>query len=254
MGIFLNAAKTPARHITIQEPPSGPIPGSRTGLQGGPIPARKVYIHKGTLQKVWEAINPPAITAFSVAPATIDLDTRPTGNLTFSLAVTGTAGQDTHAQIVQLPDGQDIGTSFSGINGANISESLPNIPQPTETTNYRLIARNNGGQSFRDAQVAVTQNPQLSNLAVTALSAGPSAPQGETIRLSGKVIGFPRPNIFIDNGIGRVSARHFTKVAGEVNASNFSITHFYGSVAQRTFNVRAENTSGFVTRQVTHTP
>ena len=44
----------------------------------------------GGLVKIWEDLEQPTITAFSASPSTIDLDTRPTGNISFSYAVTGT--------------------------------------------------------------------------------------------------------------------------------------------------------------------
>ena len=107
--------------------------------------------------------NPPAITVFSVSPNTIDLDTRPTGTITFTLAVTGTAGQNTNAQIVQLPHGQNLGATFTAGPGLNISNTLPNVQQPLQTTSYRLFAQNLEGASHRDTTVTVTKNPTLTN-------------------------------------------------------------------------------------------
>ena len=107
--------------------------------------------------------NPPVITVFSVAPNTIDLDTRPSGTITFTLAVTGIAGGVTNAQIVRLPHGANIGTTFTAAAGSNISTDLPNVVQPQSTTTYRLFASNSGGHSHRDTTVTVTKNPTITN-------------------------------------------------------------------------------------------
>ena len=66
--------------------------------------ANPVHIFKGTsaVQKIykgntliWQNTSPPAITSFAITPSTIDLDTRPTGTISFSLGVTGTPGTTT---------------------------------------------------------------------------------------------------------------------------------------------------------------
>ena len=45
--------------------------------------------------KVWEKAAGPTITSFSVAPQTIDLDTRATGTIAFNFGVTGTPSTPT---------------------------------------------------------------------------------------------------------------------------------------------------------------
>ena len=131
-----------------------------THIYQGTKPIQKLYLGSN---EIWTNTNPPTINAFSVAPNTIDLDTRATGTITFSLAVTGTAGQVTNAQIVRLPSGANVGTAFVAGAGSSISTTLPNIAQPQKTTTYRLVARNSGGSSSRDATVTVTKNPTLAN-------------------------------------------------------------------------------------------
>ena len=103
------------------------------------------------------------ITSFSVTPTTIDLDDRLTGTISFSLGVTGTSNQVTTARIIRVRDNAQIGTTFTGGSGLNLSQTLPNITQPLRTETYRLIATNTDGNSHRDATVTVTKNPTLTN-------------------------------------------------------------------------------------------
>ena len=130
----------------------------------GSHPLQKIELYSGgTLHKIWEDLETPTITAFSVAPTSIDLDSRLTGTITFTIGVTGTAGSNTYAQVVRLPDGTNIGATFVGANGANISSTLPNISQPLQTTSYRLFVHNGAGASHKDTSVTVTKNPTLAN-------------------------------------------------------------------------------------------
>ena len=191
-------------------------------------------------------------TYLTASSSTIDLDTRPTGTISFTLAVTGRTGQDTTAQIVRLPDGANIGTTFSGVNGANISTTLPNITQPTQTTTYRLIAHNTGGSNHRDATVTVTQNPALSNCSARGRSGGQAAPQGVTVDITCTVKGYPRPVITVNQGwvASTTPDRHFTTVSGQVNTWTWEDSQFYGTSGARTFIVTATNSSGSTTASV----
>ena len=57
----------------------------------GSHPVQQIDIYTGgQLRKVWEDLETPTITTFSVSPNSIDLDTRLTGTITFTIAVTGT--------------------------------------------------------------------------------------------------------------------------------------------------------------------
>ena len=201
---------------------------------------------------VWGNTNAPNITAFSVSPDTIDLDTRPTGNVSFTLAVTGRSGETTNAQVVRLPGGQNVGPTYQGQNGANISETLPNIPQPNQTTTYRLFATNAGGAAHRDTTLTVTQNPALSGLTTQGRSGGQAAPQGVTIVISGTVTGYPRPDITINqsfNNGNALSDRHFT--SNGTNSWAFTADWFYPSTTSRVFTVTATNSSGSASQNVT---
>ena len=214
----------------------------------GTIPAKKVY--KGD-NLAFQNESPPSITSFTVTPTAIDLDTRATGTVSFSLVVMGTTGQDTYAQVVRLPGGQSVGATFSGIGGANISDTLPNIPQPNQTTVYRLIARNNGGASHRDTTVTVTQNPALSACTATGRSGGQGAPLGVTVTITCTVRGFPRPVITINQNwqTSQTPDRHFT--SSGTNTWTWTDSQFYGTSGGRTFRVTATNSSGTATADVT---
>ena len=126
------------------------------------------------------------------------------------------------------------------------------IPQPTETTEYTVNAIGESGSAHRSVTVGVTQQPALSNLTATGRGGQQAAPQGVTIRLTGRVQGWPRPTLTVDqNWRLPISDRHFSRVAGALNTWSFDITQFYGSSGRRTFNITATNTSGSATSNIT---
>ena len=210
-------------------------------------------LYKGT-NLLFRRTNEPTIQSFSVSPTSIDLDTRPTGNLTFSGVVLGTTGQTTNAHIVRVSDGVNIGPNFSAVNGANLVISLPNIAQPTQNESYRLIASNNGGPSDREASVAVTQNVSLTGCVITARSGGPTP--GETLSLNCTLKGYPRPRVSVAGwSPNPITDRHYVPVSGQTNTWTFTnLTHFYGTVVQRTIRVTATNSSNTINVDVVHTP
>ena len=123
----------------------------------GTLPIKKVYI--GT-DEVWNNTNLPNIVTFTVSPTTIDLDTRPTGNI--SLSWTATAQSNTQTSKLYLePQGTRIGQTFVTGSGAGVSNTF-SYTQPTATQIYRVVVNNSGGASHRDVTVTVTQNPQVS--------------------------------------------------------------------------------------------
>ena len=211
-------------------------------------------IFDGATQIYQAPIAGPPITNFSVAPSSIDLDTRPTGTLTFTFAITGKAGNDLTAQIVRLPDGANIGTTFSGINGANISTSLPNIPQPTSTTGYRIISHySGGGSSHRDIDVDVTKNAGVSACSFRSVPGGQEAPLGQTLHITCTITGYPRPVVTIAGWVGSpFTDRHFT--SSGTNQWSFTASQFFGSVARRVIPVVATNSSNSVTFNATYQP
>ena len=208
-------------------------------------------IYKGPVL-IWQAGNAPVIPVFTAAPASIDLDNRPSGTISFSVQVAGTAGEDTAAQIVRLPNGENVGTSFLGVNGAGINQTLPNIAQPTQDTTYRLIARNNEGSSHKDFTVRVTQDPLIDSFVVLHyVSGGPA--HGQTAYMRAIFKGSPQPSLSADQGIGALNPRHF-RDAGETNTWMVEFSHFFGRMTppqQRVVTLTATNSSGSNTRQLT---
>ena len=199
---------------------TGTLSSGASHISIGSHPVQKIEIYRGgSLKNVWEAVAGPTITAFSVAPNTIDLDTRSSGTITFTLAVTGTAGVNTNAQIVRLPDGTHIGATFTAGAGLGLSNTLPNILQPTQTTTYRLFAQTTNGTSHKDTTVTVTQNPTISNFRRTGFS---QRPDGTRFQFTARITGTPQPTITWRFGNGRSSQRandsiHCTAVSGQTN-------------------------------------
>ena len=183
----------------------------------GTTPVRRVYLGRGTGVDpllLYRQENPPTITTFTVAPSTIDLDTRPSGTITFTINVTGVIQEQTLAQIVQLPNGNNIGATIVAAAGSNIAQTLPNILQPTQTTSYRLFARNIEGVSHRDFTVTLTQNARISNFRRTGFS---QRPDGTRFQFTARISGTPQPVVTWRFGNGRQSQRdndsiHFTSV------------------------------------------
>ena len=80
------------------------IPLAWADLTFGPATSEPSHISLGSFQAqsvsygtnttpFWQNTSPPVITAFSVSPTSIDLDTRATGTISFTLAVTGNPGR-----------------------------------------------------------------------------------------------------------------------------------------------------------------
>ena len=176
----------------------------------GTTPVKQIDVYDGgTLKKVWEDVDGPAITAFSVAPNSIDLDTRASGTVTFTIGVTGTAGRTTTAQIVRLPDGTNIGPTLVSGGGTNITTTVPNILQPNQTTTYRLIASNGSSQSHKDTTVTVTKNPTLTNCRRTGYIDATT-----TYYFAFTLTGLPRPTVtyaFSGGQQGTFVSRHFVQ-------------------------------------------
>ena len=213
---------------------------------GGHYPIQEIYIYQNTtLTKVWEDLENPTITAFDVIPTTIDLDTRPTGTLVFTIGVTGVAGSVTNAQVVILPQGTNVGPNHVSAAGADINTTLSNIPQPQQTTTYRLYAHNDAGNAHKDTTVTVTKNPTLANCRRTGFIDATSLYQfGFTLT------GLPRPTVtyrFSRGQQGQVPFSHYTQGA---NPYTWTIDgwriNFANSLAQ-SLTLTATNASGTAT-------
>ena len=205
---------------------------------------------------VWTNTNAPMIRSFSVNPHTIDLDSRPTGTITFGIDVKGTTGQVTNAIINRLPDGGNIGLTYTSAAGLDLVAQVPNIPQPYQTTTYRLFAQNDSGLSSLDATLTVTQNPAISNLRRTGFRQA-SATEG-FFQFTARIKGYPRPNITWRFGNGRQSQRNndnirFTPVAGQHNTWDAvfgGLSGFRHPVLRDTFRFTATNSSGNISSTI----
>ena len=139
--------------------------------------------------------------------------------IAFNVAITGTATQTTTAQVYLDPQGTKVGVEYSGANGANITQSIPNIDRPNQTQRYRLVATNTGGSSHQDVTVTITQNATITNLRRTGFS---QRADGTRFQFTARITGYPRPTVTWRFGNGRQSQRandsiHFTAVSGQVN-------------------------------------
>ncbi len=213
-------------------------------------PVQKIYVGNN---EIWRNTNSPVITAFSVSPNNIDLDSRASGTITFAFSVTGTAGQITYAQIVRLPGGESIGATFVGASGANINGNLPNILQPSQTTIYRVIARNDAGSSYRDTTVTVTQNPVIRNFRRTAFRPGRAGISGPYYEFEATIVGYPRPGItyqFSGGQQGTLDNRHFT--ASGTNTWTVRLSQTFATTANQSLLLTAQNSSGTVTARISN--
>lgn len=221
----------------------------------GSKPVKQIY--KGETL-VWENTNPPVITIFTASPENIDLDLRATGTVSFLIAVTGQTGQNTSAHVVKLPEGSRVGPEYTANNGASISQTLPNITQPTQTTSYRLIAMNTAGSSHQDTTITVTQNAVISNLRRTGFIDPHDGSAGGNYKFEFQLKGTPRPVITWAFGNGQSSQRNnddvfLTPVSGQVNTWNVL---FGGSAGIRvssnttSLTVTATNSSGSTTATI----
>ena len=227
-----------------------------THIAIGSFQVQKISVGTDTTA-IWEVTNAPNISAFSVSPNSIDLDTRASGNISFTITVDAQAGQSLNAHIVRVSDGANVGTAFTSSAGANINEILPNITQPTHTTTYRLIARSGGGSSHRDANVSVTQNAQISNLRRTGFR---QQGTGGNFQFTARIIGTPQPAITWRFGGGSQSQRnndnvHCTAVSGQVNTWDCvwgGLSGSFHSNLTDSFTMTATNSSNSVSATISN--
>ena len=203
-----------------------------------------MYIYRdGRLVKVWQNTNPPSITAFSVTPTTVDLDSPP-ANLVFTLNITGTTGQETNAKILLEPQGTQVGTSFAAPAGQNLAQNnITGIPIPDATQTYRAIATNDGGASHKDLSITVTKNPVISNCSRTGFTDATTR-----YRFGFTVTGLPRPTVSysFSNSLqtGNVPFEHYTQGA---NRNTWNIDNWFVVFATpqtRSLTLTATNSQG----------
>ena len=152
------------------------------------------------------------------------------------------SGGITYAQIVRLPNGANVGATFVSSAGANISSTLPNIPQPQSTTTYRLIASNSGGHSHRDTTVTVTKNPTLTNCRRTGyIDATTQYQFGFTLT------GLPRPTVtyvFSGGQQGTVSDRHLVQGSNPYTWTSSGWQIVFANANAQSLTLTATNASG----------
>ena len=211
----------------------------------GSLPIQSVYVYQnGQLTKIWEDTDNPTITTFSVAPTTIDLDTRATGTITFTIVVPGVSGSSTYAQVVRLPEGTNIGPTQVASSGSNINTTIPNIQQPDKTTSYRLFVHNGAGASHKDATVTVTKNPTLASCRRTNVITRTGF---ATYTFGFTLTGLPRPVVtyrFSGGQQGTVSDTHLTQGSNSYTwtSSGWQIT--FANANAQSLTLTATNASG----------
>ena len=217
-----------------------------SGLGGAYVPILESRLGRGAGQSsvlLYKPAPPPAITVFTATPSSVDLDTIGSGRITFNMTVSNY----TSARIIDKGTGATLAT-FSNSQSGSVSFSTI-LDHPKQTKTYTLVAENADSASSQDVTVTVTQNPVLSQLNATFLSGGPAAPQGGSVRITGRVVGFPRPTITLNQNW--IRSIHYTPVSGSQNTWSFVSTQFYGTIAShRTWVVTATNSSGSVNQSV----
>ena len=199
----------------------------------GTLPLKQIY-QGGHLY--WDtadsASNLPQVTSFRSSLSTIDLDTRPTGNITLTFAVSGS----TRNTIYDLNTNRAV---------ALTSNTTAVIAQPRVTTTYRIVAQNSHGANHLDVTVTVTQNPAISNLRRTRFLQIPRGGGSVLYEFSGNVVGLPTPTLRYSFSTGETGV-----IQAPVNGV-FSFRHtFAGVVAGRRLTVTARNASGSTSRSI----
>ena len=195
-----------------------------------------------TLDKlIWQNTAPPSITAFSVAPTSIDLDTRPTGNVTLSW--TATAQNEVRTSRVYLePQATRIGQTYVTAANTGISETIT-TPQPTQNQTYRLVISNDTGASHQDVNVTVQKDLAITNFRRTGFTQVPTNPLLGAYRFGFRITGYPAPNRFVFSGVhsATTDGRHLTPVSGMANTWDFEITFDLPVVSSGSLTVVATN-------------
>ena len=170
--------------------------------------------------------------------------------LTFTIGVTGTAGETTTAQILRLPDNTQIGTNFVASAGSNIATTLPNIAHPQKTTTYRLFATNAGGNAHKDVTVTVTKNPLLTNCRRTGyIDATTTYFFGFTLQ------GLPRPTVtyrFSGGQQGTVPSSHLTQGANPYTWTSSGWQIAFANSNAQSLTLTATNSSGTTTCSISN--
>ena len=167
--------------------------------------------------------------------------------LIFTYGVTGTAGQDTYAQVYAEPQASKVGPQVASTRGGNLAGSIPNIERPNKSQIYRLQARNSGGSSHRDITLTITKNPTIASLRRTNII---SRTGFARYTFAMTITGLPQPTLtyrFSGGQTGTIPTSHYSQGANDYtwNVSGWSIT--FANANAQSLVVTASNSSGSVT-------
>ena len=191
---------------------------------------------------VFQNVNPPNIQRFAPSTANINLDVATPTTISFNLQVEAESGQIIHAHIVNRTTGGNVGPSYVSATGAGLTETVRNIPRPTQTTTYRLIAYTAGGSSFVDSTVAVTQAPVLSNLRRTNFIPAIAGVSGAQYTFEVTVVGYPQPTMTYNFSTGETgSITRLVPFANMVNTWLATFSHTFNNANARSLTVNAQN-------------
>ena len=190
----------------------------------------KVYLGTNSTP-YWQQGATPTITSFTVAPTTIDLDTRPSGNITLSFGVTGS----THNAIHRKDTGQNIPLT---------TPTTAVIAQPDKPTTYVLLSSNNTGAVSREVTVDVNKNAGITNFRRTGFYQSRFGTSSGTYRFGARITGLPQPVLtyrFSTGEQGSITTRHLTRV--DDNTWDLTWTIYLGSLVSRSMTLTATNAS-----------
>ena len=125
---------------------------------------------------------------------------------------------------------------------------MPNIPQPNQTTLYRLIASNGNGLSHKEATVTVTKNPTLTNCRRTGFNN-----LGFLYQFGFTLTGLPRPTVtyaFSGGKTGTVSNSHYTQGSNPYTWTIDGWRVNFANDNNQSLTLTATNNSGSVTCRI----
>ena len=224
-------------------PQADPPPPSQPGILSTQVlkrfalrrPITKAYIGRATTP-YWQHSSPPTINSFTSAPATVDLDTRASGNITLNFSVSNSTQNRIHNKAT----------------GANVPLTGNNqavIAQPAQSTTYVLVCTNRTGSVSQEVTVNVTRNPQVNNLRRTGFRQSIHGLNTGTYRFGATIIGLPQPVLtyrFSTGENGTITTRHLTQGA-RPDTWTLDWTQYFGTSVARSLTVTATNSSGSAT-------
>lgn len=182
---------------------------------------------------IWSNSNPPTIQSFTANPDSIDLDTRPTGNIRFIW------------DIRNNPTGWAIYRGSDKISPENVGNTPTTtgfflFAQPNQNTVYTLRASSATGSISQNVTVTVQQDLAITNFRRTGYHA--TAGRG-LYDFTFRIKGYPKPNRFVFSGAHSFTTdgRHLVAVAGAVNTWDFSIRFNLVPLQGRALTVTATN-------------